>query len=344
MAKRKRLAPRDAHLSEPLSQAPVGKVPDHVLRPRATAPIADVAYDAANAAALSEMADTLQAAQDSGRMILSLPLDQIAEDYLVRDRLSADGEDMATLLASLRARGQQTPIEVVALDKHSYGLISGWRRLQAIRQLAQDTDEAQFKTILAVRRTPADAAATYVSMVEENEIRAGLSYYERARVTAKAVEQRVYSSEKEALNGLFGSVPRAKRSKIKSFIRIVDALDDVLLFPSALSERAGLALARALQDDPNFATRLRARLLPAVPETAEQELALLAEMVQPPTTPTAKTAGTDSPSPPAQRRDVAPGVVAVLHSDGSMTLRGPGFTPDLRDSLIDLLAQSIPPA
>ena len=144
MAKRKRLVPLDPRVTsnhaDPLSMTPISKVPDRVLRPRTTAPIADVAFDAANTAAMTEMADTLQAAQSEGRMIVALPLDQISGDYLVRDRLAIDPDEMNTLVASLRARGQQTPIEVVSIgsvSKPQFGLISGWRRLQALRCLAE---------------------------------------------------------------------------------------------------------------------------------------------------------------------------------------------------------------
>ena len=50
-------------------------------------------------------------------------------------------------------------------------------------------------------------------MVEENEIRVGLSYYERARIVAKAVAQGVFETEKQALQRLFHTASRPKRSK-----------------------------------------------------------------------------------------------------------------------------------
>ena len=43
----------------------------------------------------------------------------------------------------------------------------------------------------------------YVAMVEENEIRVGLSFYERARIAAKSVEAGVYPDDRAALRALF---------------------------------------------------------------------------------------------------------------------------------------------
>jgi ParB family chromosome partitioning protein len=359
MAKRKRLVPLDPRVTsnhaDPLSMTPISKVPDRVLRPRTTAPIADVAFDAANTAAMTEMADTLQAAQSEGRMIVALPLDQISGDYLVRDRLAIDPDEMNTLVASLRARGQQTPIEVVSIgsvNKPQFGLISGWRRLQALRCLADETENPKFMKVLALQRTPVDAADTYLAMVEENEIRVGLSYYERARVTAKALEQRVYKTEKQALNGLFGSVPRAKRSKIKTFMRIVDAFDDVLLFPSAISERSGLALARALQEDSNLAGQVRAQLMVASPQSADEEMEVLRAVVESkpevsaltnekPTDPEARRSDDSPVSSRAAREPLARGLHAQSHADGRLTLSGPALTVDLRARLTVWIAQQV---
>ena len=90
-------------------------------------------------------------------------------------------------------------------------------------------------------------------MVEENEIRVGLSYYERARIAARAAELGVFPDTASALARLFASASRAKRSKIGSFLRLYTALDDRLRFPAAIPERLGLRLARALDADAGLA-------------------------------------------------------------------------------------------
>ena len=91
----------------------------------------------------------------------------------------------AALMASLESRGQQTPIEVVELADGRFGLISGWRRLTALRQLQADEGRGQgLDTVLALLRRPDTASDAYVSMVEENEIRTDLSHFERGRIAS----------------------------------------------------------------------------------------------------------------------------------------------------------------
>ena len=74
-------------------------------------------------------------------------------------------------------------------------------------------------------------------MIEENEIRLGLSYFERARIVVKLVEQGVFGTGRAALQTLFRSASRAKRSKIGSFLPVVRRLEDVLRFLEALWAR-----------------------------------------------------------------------------------------------------------
>lgn len=246
-------------------------------------PIARIVGQTAAEAALQTLAADLEAARAEGRLIEALPLEAIDAHHLVRDRLAVDDEEMAALETSLRERGQQVPIEVVDLAPASdgsprYGLISGWRRLTALRRLAQAAPE-RFTAVLAIRRRPESSAEAYRAMVEENELRVGLSYYERARIVARAVEQQVFASPEAALAGLFGAGSRARRSKIGSFVRIHEALDGSLRFPTTIPERLGLQLARALQDD-GFAARLRERLRANPAGSAEAELKLLGDAVK----------------------------------------------------------------
>lgn len=248
--------------------------------PMAALPIAQVAGDAAAMAALAEVSEELASARAGGRMVLALPVDAIAEDYLIRDRVAQDPEEMAALMQSIAARGQQTPVEVVELGPGRYGLISGARRMTALRRLAEETGEARFGTVLALLRRPEGGADPYVAMVEENEIRVGLSFYERARVVMRAVEAGVYDSEKKALQGLFATASFPKRSKIKSFIPVVEALDGVLRFPARIPERLGLRLSKALGER-GFRARAIAALRAAKPATAEAEARVLSGLLRP---------------------------------------------------------------
>ena len=184
-------------------------------------------------------------------------------------------------MTSLRTRGQQTPIEVVTLPDAKgparYGLISGWRRLSALRRLHAIDQDDRFATVQARIITPADAQDSYVTMVEENEIRAGLSLYEKGRIALRAVHEGVFPTPREALRGLFGSVSRSRRSKIGTFLTLVEPLDRVLRFPAAIPEKLGLKLAKALQEDHRVTASLTARLRQETPDSAEAELRLLNE-------------------------------------------------------------------
>lgn len=254
----------------PLPQAPEVKT---LTRLSAAPPIAAEAASSSREAALAEMSAELEAARAEGRMVLDLSLDAIEVDHLARDRILAQDEAFEALKTSIAEHGQRTPIDVAHLGEGRYGLISGWRRLEALRAL-------QAPTVRALARPPAEASQAYIAMVEENEVRLGLSYYERARIALQAVERGVYPSEKVALLALYATASRAKRSRIRSFVEVVRALDGVLAFPTALGERLGLKLAEALQGPGQKA--IVAGLRKATFETAEAEQAEIARLIAAP--------------------------------------------------------------
>ncbi|MFC3060299.1 ParB/RepB/Spo0J family partition protein [Paenirhodobacter populi] len=284
MARRRLTPPNPAPLTEEKDTIPAGietksMFPMGVARTVSRPPIAQVAGEASALSALEDLTAEMARARAEGRIVQRIALDDIAVDHLMRDRMTVDGEEMEGLVASIRARGQQVPVEVLDRGEGAvprYGLISGWRRVFALRETGAET-------ALAILRAPATAAEAYVAMVEENEIRADISFYERARVVVKALEQGVYPDPKSALQGLFGNVSRAKRSKIKSFMTIVSALDGALRFPAAISEKAGLDLVRRIEAEPDLTARLTARLTEEAPHTPGAELAILAARPEPAT-------------------------------------------------------------
>ncbi|KUP93544.1 ParB/RepB/Spo0J family partition protein [Tritonibacter horizontis] len=283
MAKRKRLTPAQQTYLSAAEQTASGPAAAGAGLAKGVsvgaAPIAQVASDTSAAAALQELSGVLENARARGLMIEELSLDAIDETYLVRDRIVQDEEDMQSLMDSIRARGQQTPIEVVRRDGApgvlTHGLISGWRRLTALRRLYAETSESRFATVKALIVRPDSAADAYLAMVEENEIRVNLSHYERARIAMRALAEGVYPDQRKALLGLFLNVPRAKRSKIASFVTVVQALDAVLRYPTAIPEKLGLSLARLFEDDPSAGPALADRLRAARVESVAEELTLL---------------------------------------------------------------------
>ncbi|KHQ49705.1 MULTISPECIES: ParB/RepB/Spo0J family partition protein [Mameliella] len=307
MAKRKRLTP-----ANPMFLDPAPETKSAVSAP-SRAPIADVAREASATAAAEELARQRDRDRAEGRMVIAVSLSEIRRDYLSRDRIpTVDEEEMAALVESIRARGQQSPVDLVDLypnrDGARYGLISGWRRCLALERLQAETGEARFGKVLALLRRPSESAEAYVAMIEENEIRVGLSHYERARIVTRAVEAGAYPDETEALRGLFATASRAKRSKIKSFTAIVRALDGELGFPRALGERQGLALAQALEESPGLARQLTALLRRETPATPEAEAALLRRALAP-------------AKPPAPAPSPAP-VTVVRRSSRELALIG----------------------
>ena len=252
-----------------------------ITRLSAHPPIAHIAGEASAAAALAEISASVIEARDSGRMVIALPLADIIADHLLRDRIFAAAEDTTALKDSIRDHGQRQPIDVTALPAtdgvEKWGLISGWRRLNALKELYGETGDEKFAKIRALVRRPENAAAAYTAMIEENEIRANLSHYERARIVALALQDGVFDSERAALRALFGHVLRAKRSKIGSFIVVFRALDPYLRFPTAIGERLGLRLAQKITN--GFATSLQAALQRAQATSARAEQAVLAEVL-----------------------------------------------------------------
>mgnify|MGYP005992019073 CR=1 FL=1 len=106
------------------------------------------------------------------------------------------------------------------------------------------------------QKTSPDA---YVVMIEENEIRSYIRFYEWARVVVKALE-RACSDSKQALQTLFSNISRAKRSKIKSLMTLADTLNSDLHLPSAVRQRVGLELAKQLTEDPHRVDVIKSRL------------------------------------------------------------------------------------
>lgn len=324
MAKRKRLTPpkEDYLHSAGSARAPETKSMGG-LTPPIVPPIAQVAGETSALAALDDLSRTLAEVQEEGRFVISVDLAKVALDHLVRDRISTDDDEMQQLIESLRQRGQQMPIEVVSLDGGRFGLISGWRRMQALQALLDETGNTEkFGQVLALVRPAGAASQAYVAMVEENEVRVGLSYYERARIVQQTVAQGAFPDETAALRNLFASASRAKRSKIKSFLPVIAALDGALQFPRALGERLGLKLSARLEKDPGFAAAVVRALGRAGAESAEAEGKVLEAAL--------RAGTTDAPTPKGE--EVAPGVHLVA-GKGRLSLAGPGVDAALTEAL-----------
>ncbi|MAQ85658.1 MAG: chromosome partitioning protein ParB [Maritimibacter sp.] len=253
------------------------------------APIAQVAAESAGlhdprgpeeraeAAKHKADAERLRDAEGRGLVMLELPIESIDADALVRDRVVLDAEEMQELKTSITKGGLRLPIEVFARTNErlgtEYGLLSGYRRLMAYRDLFALTEMDKYRTIKAVIRDPEAMGGTFAAMIEENEIRASLSHFERGRIAVIAVHQGAFETTEAAVNALFPAASKAKRSKIRSFALIFEELGDMLTFPELLKEKDGLRLAAALREGAE--ERLRDALAERTPETPADE----AEMI-----------------------------------------------------------------
>ena len=219
----------------------------------ATAPISQIASEAAQASRLDDAqtrldrldAERLRSAQEQGLLISEIATADIVTNQMIRDRTVLDADELTELQISIRANGLRLPIEVFQ-DGDGYALLSGYRRLLAVRNLAE-LNPGNYTTIKALIRPATDTAGAFAAMVEENEIRANLSHYERGRIAAIAAQQGAFESTETAVNMLFNTASKSKRSKVRSFAEVFEMMGDLLEHPENLTERRGLRLAGALR-------------------------------------------------------------------------------------------------
>ncbi|WP_343211608.1 ParB N-terminal domain-containing protein (plasmid) [Aliisedimentitalea scapharcae] len=258
MAKRRRLTAPDEHELQELEEGFAAKPALNPFEATAAAPpIAKVAGEAASLNGMASVTDRVALAQDqgdaskwrnadqAGLVAQMIPVAEIDQDFIRRDRLVEDDEAMHELRSSILSNGLRAPIEVARTDD-GYGLISGFRRLRAFTELSKSI--GAFGDIPAFVRSGNAGEAAYVSMVEENEVRADLTHYERGRIAVLAAGQGVFPDVAAAVDVLFAAASKAKRSKVRSFATVHEALGDLLKYPTALTEKGGLQLAAALRD------------------------------------------------------------------------------------------------
>ena len=122
------------------------------------------------------------------------------------------------------------PIEIFAIKNAPgrYALISGHRRLTVFRRLqALGANPEKYATIPAFIRRPASIEAAFAAMVEENEIRAELSPWERGRIAVAARDAGVFPTIDAAVETLFASGSAIKRRRLRTLASLVETMDGV---------------------------------------------------------------------------------------------------------------------
>jgi ParB family chromosome partitioning protein len=169
-----------------------------------------------------------------------IALTEIDDAALTRDRNGLDEAALTELRLSIAASGLRMPVELFALSEprppHNYGLLSGLRRLHAYRALHELTGQDRYKAIPAFLRAPGSMAEALAGMVEENEIRASLSPWERGRIAWIAHRQEIFGTIEEAVARLFPAADRMKRARLRSVAHLVEELDGYLINPEGLSQ------------------------------------------------------------------------------------------------------------
>ena len=212
-----------------------------------------------------------------------IPLDDIADDALIRDRSHLNAEALAKLKASLKTNGLRLPIELIPNENgrsgdRPYTLLSGLRRITAWRELAT---EGGANTIPALVREPMEVAEALAAVVEENEMREPLSAWERGRIVWIAHDEGLFDTVEGAAKALFPAASRVKLSRIRAIARAVEAMGHALTGPELWSLRQCLRLASAvragfapvmeaaLASDPNAPADIQWRIVLAYLEEAE---------------------------------------------------------------------------
>ena len=215
-------------------------------------------------------------AEEGGLVLVRIGLDEIRDDDLPRDRIDLDrvaaSDEMEELKTSIRARGQREPVEVYPV-RGGYGLRKGWRRWTALRQLHAETGDARFGTVVArVAPGQGERIDDYIDMVEENVVREDLSFAEMAQLAiTAAADPRAQEADADAMVGrLYASLHKMKRSYIRSFVTLLEALGPDLRFPRALPRNLGVEAARALKGGQGDVAALRAELSRAADEEAQR--------------------------------------------------------------------------
>jgi len=216
-------------------------------------------------------------AQGQGLVMQRVPLSAVRTGKLTRDRRDLDPGDLQELCDSIAAIGLSNPIRVER-GEDGFELVQGLRRLSAFRHLDRVHPGSGYDAIPAVVMAPGETLdMLYRRMVDENLIRSDVSFAEMARLAvAYAADPDTTAADADAaVDILFGSVGKQKRSYIRGFQRLLDMVGDSLCHASALPRALGLALRKELESDPAAAARLRTALSAHPDRDAEHEVRIL---------------------------------------------------------------------
>ena len=199
-----------------------------------------------------------------GLIVDLVPLEAIRTSKLVRDRIKTLDPDLAELKASIAEIGLSNPIRIEAAGEGIYELVQGSRRLQAYRELLEETgDPERYGRIPAGILMPGETTEDlYRRMIDENMVRKDISFAEMA-LTAIGYAGDPGTSERDpdkAVALLFKSASYQKRSYIRSFVRLMERFETVLIYPQEIPRSLGLQLLARMEEDDTVFRRIVAEL------------------------------------------------------------------------------------
>lgn len=200
--------------------------------------------------------------------------DLVKMTKLTRDRSSEDDPELEELMESIKSVGLSNPIQVEQTED-GFELIQGFRRLSAFRALHAQTADPRYRRIpaaLVLRGEP--LANLYRKMVDENLIRKDLSFGEMAKLALSyATEANI--DPHDAVSVLYASTLKQKRTYIRQFAQVLEALGDHVKFPEAIPRALGLDLYRFMSLDAAAGEMIVDRLSKATDRDVEDELRIL---------------------------------------------------------------------
>lgn len=238
---------------------------------------------------------------------------------LTRDRSASADPELAELKESIKSVGLSNPIRVEQ-TADGFELIQGFRRLAAFRQLAEETGDPRYTRIPAAMVPRGEPlVALYRKMVDENLIRKDLSFGEMAQLALSYARDEGVTSG-EAVSTLYASALKQKRTYIRQFARVLDALSGAVRHPEALPRALGLEIDKVLEAEPDKATSIVAALESLPERDATAELRILRDSLVPQKKPRRDLAS-KSVSKTSLRLGRPEGEARVTAADGKVELR-----------------------
>ncbi|MEX3314207.1 ParB/RepB/Spo0J family partition protein [Sulfitobacter sp. PS-8MA] len=243
---------------------------------------------------------------------------EVKTSKLTRDRSATVDPEIAELKDSIKAVGLSNPIRVEKTED-GYELIQGFRRLSAFQQLAEETGDPRYTRIPAAMVPRGEPlVGLYRKMVDENLIRKDLSFGEMAQLALSyAKDENIPVGD--AVSTLYASALKQKRTYIRQFARVLEALEGAMRHPEAMPRALGLEVYKLIDGQPERAGEIAAALRALPERDAETELKLLREALTPAKRTPARSS--KSVSKTSLRMGRPEGEARVTASDGKVELR-----------------------